>query len=89
MTSSAQVLWSEVREALHERWPTITTEEIDAAGGDRTRLMALLEFKLGYGPTMAADEVDRVLATVPPPPWEPDAGGQKRRGFFERLFNRN
>ena len=58
MTSSAPAKWSEVRDALHGRWPNITPEEIDAAGGDRTRLMALLEFKLGYGPAMAADEVD-------------------------------
>ena len=89
MTSSAPVRWSEVRDALHERWPTIPTEEIDAAGGDRTRLMALLEFKLGYGPAMAADEVDRALATVPPPPWEPDTDNGRRRGFFDRLFNRS
>ena len=88
MTSSAPAKWSEVRDALHGRWPNITPEEIDAAGGDRTRLMALLEFKLGYGPAMAADEVDRALATVPPPPWEPDAANGKKRGFFDRLFGR-
>jgi hypothetical protein len=50
--------------------------------------MALLEFKLGYGPAMAADEVDRALATVPPPPWEPDTNNGKKRGFFDRLFGR-
>ncbi len=88
MTTSAPVKWSEVSDTLHQRWPNIPGEEIDATGGDRTRLMALLEFKLGYGPSMAADEVDRALAAAPPPPWEYDTAKQKR-GFFGRLFGRD
>lgn len=54
--------WSQTRHRIHERWPGLNEEDIEASQGDRTALIALLQGRLGYARPNAEQDLDEILA---------------------------
>ena len=53
--------WSTVRERAREKWPQLTEYELDQTGGDREKLIALLQGRIGYAHENAVKDVEDVL----------------------------
>ncbi len=54
--------WGQTRHRIHERWPGLPEEDIEASQGDRTALIALLQGRLGYARPNAEQDLDEILA---------------------------
>ena len=51
--------WKEMRGMLRSWWANLTDDDIDWIGGEKDRLIGLVQQKYGYSRDQAQDEVDR------------------------------
>jgi hypothetical protein len=58
--------WSAVRERLADRWPDLTTDELDATHGRVDLLAALLQAKLAYAQLLAEESVGQPMPLEAP-----------------------
>jgi len=54
--------WAETKRRLQLRWPGLPEDELEASQGDRDRLVALLQGRLGYARSNAEQDVAEILA---------------------------
>ena len=62
MTSSGE--WNQLKGKMQKYWGEITENEADKINGSRTRLVGLLQEKLGKTRAQALDEVDQFLKKI-------------------------
>jgi uncharacterized protein YjbJ (UPF0337 family) len=56
--------WVSIRRLAKREWPSLDDAGLDSAGGDRARLIALLQDTYGWSRARAASEAERWLREV-------------------------
>ncbi len=59
--------WNDLRVLARERWPRLTSDDLDAIAGDRVRLGALVRRRYGVDPDEAERQLDGFLQGWLPP----------------------
>jgi uncharacterized protein YjbJ (UPF0337 family) len=54
-------MWKQVRGEARVRWAELTDDELDQVGGERDKLLGLLQEKYGYAKAKAEQEIDEFL----------------------------
>jgi len=58
MWTDVRTHWRPLGPQIQSKWARLTEEDIDAVGGRRTELIALLQERYGFDSSEAIDEVD-------------------------------
>jgi hypothetical protein len=56
--------WVSIRRLAKREWPSLDDAELESAGGDRARLIALLQETYGWSRARAASEAERWLREI-------------------------